>query len=168
MAGSDKFYTFVYFMRYYYSGSYEKFRDDNFLELYLRASLPSDYKQAADVLGVSKATLYRYLRTNRAPEPIMILLRIRACGYLPADPKSQWRGHKIVGNELYTPQGHTICPVRIELLFDKLSENYDLIRQVHKFKRQNIKLRELEKIKDVKNLLSLFKFSFHDVDADLF
>ncbi|MDG3088102.1 DUF3653 domain-containing protein [Vibrio hannami] len=93
---------------------------------------------AADYLGVSVPTLYRYKAINKWPVAQARLLMIRHRGYLPTS--SPWSGFRVVGDKLITPSGRefTARELNIPKMISS-NDSYALImrnkKRLYKFRR---------------------------------
>ncbi|CAM3707968.1 hypothetical protein VA7868_02919 [Vibrio aerogenes CECT 7868] len=92
-------------------------------------------EEAADYLGCSVSSLYRFKKTNHWPVAQARLLLIRHRGFLPTT--SPWCGFKIKGENLITPSGREFSA--LELNIPKNTESNDsyalLMRSKRRFRR---------------------------------
>ncbi|ASA54413.1 DUF3653 domain-containing protein [Vibrio gazogenes] len=92
-------------------------------------------EEAADYLGCSVSSLYRFKQQNKWPVAQARLLLIRHRGYLPSS--TPWYGFKIRGDKLLTPSGREFSAIELNIPKNiKSNDSYALLmRSKKRFKR---------------------------------
>ncbi|WP_083238601.1 DUF3653 domain-containing protein [Salinivibrio sp. SS3] len=89
-------------------------------------------EEAADYLGCSVPTLYRYTKSNRRPVAQARLLLILHRGFLPTD--KSWSGFRVKGERLIIPTGREFTTH--ELTIPKMIESDDSYRLLMRNKKR--------------------------------